>query len=471
MFGRFRAKKQEKNLDDLREKGRKRHQKKGWFTQKAEAIVDTFSVDPHRKMERKFVSYIMAFMIFITGVGLSVTHIVHVNNVKQMTVDGAGTTKTFSRSGSNITLLKSHVSSDGETAYIPFEMTDFGKISVNTEHFRVGIHPNGHGKLTYVPSGQFVLFGSSGDGVIILHDKHGIMNEPLNIFIRNTRQLSSSYNKQADSDTDDAVDSGNSQQMKQLEQKYDLLNFSVNPGSKNAVKQYKVNYTVHQPLELYKILFAYQKEFKIKKAIKHDLKAADNNVELANEYRSRLETDGFDVPADPKWVKKSWRPFDAFDWKTHKLANGKSVDDMSSNSGDTTNDPNDDPDKSDYPDTLKGKDGQTMNSNSGSSQGGLADQNNNQSGNDSDDDNSTSPATLWQQLTAAWDQVKQLKRDAYVTQPIQLYQAQQDAKRQAKGMSYVGSPNVTVRGKVKIENTKPTKQNVKVMLQQQKKSK
>lgn len=395
------------------------------------SFFDLLASSKHKKMERRALSFIIAIFLFISGSTIAVTHHLKQLKIQEATVDSAGAKANFSKNGTQLTLGNTHLSKDGKTAYIPITFGSMETLSTDANHYKVRIAAK-HEPLTYKPTGTLILFGQSGFGLVELHSSTGIKNQPLHVAIWNEKTI-----KTADSDGNDAATQPTNGSAVTDKKKHDSVMFDVNPGSVKARHNHRVNATTKQPYRLYADIYLVKQMVAIDKQIAKDKKIISQQKETAAEQKRRLKVMGFKVPKDPKWMSNSWRPYDAYDSKTHKLKNGGDLATASDNMSP------DDPDNVRFPDALKGPNGATTNDDTQQP----AQQNSDSS---TTNDHSSDAGDSWNELQNSWTAIRTAKRNMYVTEEAQRWIIESQAKRDVRAMSIMKSDRFAVFGKVKV---------------------
>lgn len=362
--------------------------------------------DPHHIIERQSVWMATSVVLLIGGFGYSQMHYNHRQYETLMTVDQSGSTATFSKTSSTtLTLGKTHLSTNGKTAFIPITFNSTDNVGIHANNYKVYVGASTGKKMSYKVRGQMIMYGSNGRAVIVLKSNKKITNEPLALFILNNKKVSTVDEADADSTIEN---NGTSSEFG----KYDVAAFKVNPGAIDVKRHDRLDAQTFQVQTIYEEMFGSSDIKTIHKQIAKDNKQIDTYKNAATALVERLQSEGYAVPSEPAWMKTSWRPFDAVNLETGRTANGKSA---LSYQPDSSSD--NDQDSVKFPDNLKNSDGTTTddaNNDSSSSS----------SSSSSDNPNGTTqsnPSTQWTNLQTAWSQIKTLKRDIYVTQYTQLY--------------------------------------------------
>ncbi|WP_025020352.1 hypothetical protein [Ligilactobacillus equi] len=315
------------------------------------------SFGKHSKFERQTLSFAICFVALIFSASMCLYHNYSVKKQEALTVTSAGKRVVFSRTKAQLTLDKMHWSKDRKTTYIPFSFDSIKNLSTDANDYRVFVK-SAYGPLTYKPTGNLVLFGSTGRGVLIIHSAKKIPNEVLNVYIENRFRLRS-----ADSNEQDYADISAVQGDKGFEEyfkKHDMLTFTVSPGATNIKKNSRVTSSVKTPVKLYTQLFDVGDVRDVKKSIAKDKKQIKLYTETANKLKGNLENAGYAITVQPKWMKENWKPYDYVNPKTGKYLNGQQVGSKISGT---------DPDDIIYPPSLTNKDGvSTSNTNADDAQ-------------------------------------------------------------------------------------------------------
>lgn len=419
----------DKQDDVLRDKKKPESQ----HTTQWKKAFNTLKLDKHRRLERRIVFTGCALFILLSGVGISHHHKAVQDYLESQQLTNYNSQVTFSKSTSvSMTIQKLRISNDGKTAFIPFTFSDLSSISADADNYYVIVLPT-TGKLQYYPSGQFILFGTSGRGVIELHNEGGFKSQPLRVLLRNDKNLSGSDD---DANSDITDESGST--ISAVEQKYDMLDFTVNPGGSDA-SSIGVG-SSNTPTELYNALFGQADAKKVTDDNKSAQKQINTDKARAAEYRQRLATQGFNVPADPKWMADDWKPYD---WVQdngvpYNLRNKVTAQQQYQSAADgNLNAPTDntnDPDSVKFPDVLKRADGSTTNQTGSISTPGQSDANNGNTVNG----NSQNPSDTWSSLQDVWNDVHEQKRRIYSVNALTLFQIKVFGDQQ-KQLASVGS--------------------------------
>lgn len=396
-------------------------------------FYDTLRFNKHKKLERRIVYTGAALFVLLLGMGVSWHHKSYVEYLQAQRLTTYDTDVAFSKSsGVSMQLSNLKLSKDGKTVFIPFTFSNLDSISSDANNYSIIVLPT-DGNLKYYPSGQFILFGTSGRGVITLHNETGFPSEPLRILIRNDKDLGMS-----DSDANGDIDDSSDSLIQALETKYDMLDFTINPGAVNKKKHPVVDVdSSNTPTQLYDVLFGAEDNKIIDKNDSDARKAISNDIKQAGEYRQRLQTEGFKVPNDPAWIADNWKPYDwvqddgvpynmrtklTADQQKQRALDGTLQTPSGSDSG---------PDAVNFPGALKRSDGSTTDD--GAAGAGV-------SGGNGINGSSIAPSTTWSNLQNVWNDVLSQKRTIYTVDAMSRYQIKVFGDQQ-KQLASVGSKN------------------------------
>lgn len=393
-----------------------------------------FSVnyDEHTKFEKQTLRFILCFSWLIISVIMCFYTDYSVTKNRALTTTSAGTQTKFSRSHTTFTLKKMHWSADRHTTYVPFQFESTKNLSIDANDYKVTVLP-AYGSIHYRPTGNLVLFGKTGSGVIIITSEKKIPNEVLSIYIENTAELKTSDMDNSQDVADISAVKGD-KGFEDYFKKHDILKFTVSPGAKNISKTNRVKANIDQPEKLYTELFGMYDVSNVEKKIKQDKKKIRLYTKTAEKLQNNLERSGYAIIDKPKWLDSNWRPYDYVDPTSGRYSNGQRV-------GTKIN--ADDPDDIVYSDMP-------IKNNSSDFEGNKTEVEKSLTG--STVDNSDKQATeWWTSLIASWDSIKEAKRDWMVDQNTKLYEIKYMTLEQAKQMSVGSSSNFRVRGKVNVK--------------------
>lgn len=377
----------------------------------------------------------MGFVLCISALLFSIImcfyHNYSVLKERALTTTSAGTQTTFSKSHVTFTLDKMHWSDDGRTTYIPFQFESTRNLSIDANDYKITVVP-AYGSIHYKPTGNMVLFGSTGRGAIIINAGKKVPNEVLSIYIENISKIKTS---DMDNSSADISAVRGDKGFEEFFKKHDILKFTVSPGAKNIGKNQRISATLNDPIQLYTQLFGVYDVSSVEKKIKQDKDKIRLYTRTAEKLQGNLERSGYAITDKPKWLNDNWKPYDYVDPITGKYSNGQKV-------GDKIN--ADDPDDMVYSnlplknnqDNITGSERSEVEKSLDESSMGSSDQ---------------KATEWWSALTAAWDSIREAKRDWMVDQNTELYNIKYTKLQQAKQMSVGSSSQFKVRGKVVIK--------------------
>lgn len=274
-------------------------QKKGKF----EAIKASISKGRHRKMEHLSRNFIIATSIFVLGGAYSVYHGNVLLEQKQESVTSAGSKVKFSKTTAQMTLGSAYTTSDKATTFVPVTFSDMSALSTNAEDYYILVS-RGSNAFSYSPNVQLVLFGETGRAAFIVNGSPRIANEAFQVVLRNDKLL-------VDKDTEGKGFSNNMKGFGDAAKLYDMLTFTINPGADSVRKTKELTSDNIAADDLYRVLFGNDDV----DVIKEDIKKSRKNIELAEkkikEYRERLDRNGYELPEEPAYMAKNWKPENA----------------------------------------------------------------------------------------------------------------------------------------------------------------
>ncbi len=390
-----------------------------------ERLQVKFKYSKHRVIERKIRAFVIAAALLFSGMAMSVIegHFKNLEKAKETTP--YGTSISFSKTNAKLTYDKPMISKDFKTAYIPFSINDMGELSTNSNDYKLFIQAES-GELTYSPTGQFVLFGETGRGAIILHSSMKIKNQPVRIYIRNDKNLSK---EKRVSD----VESTSKNALTQARNKYDILFFTVNPNANDIPISEDLSTKEINVTTLYKTLFANNEVTAIKDAIKEDVEEIEHQKQRVEELRERLKRNGYSVPNNPQTLNDNWKPKNALSIDIDSnLEQGFIKDEVKVKEelSDVAQD-NVTSDTEVFDQALKRDDG-TLSSDTVNS---------------GDVSNGNSASEMWSELQKTWGTIEKTKKDIYVNQAKKLYNVQRDVDRQNSISSISDADRFSILGK------------------------
>lgn len=403
--------------------------------------------DPHHVIERQTIWIGCSVGLLIGGVAVSQIHYNHVRYEQLMRVDQSGATSHFSKTQNTVlTLGKTHLSSDHKTAYIPLTFSSTDNVGIHAKDYRFYVTAASGKAMTYKVRGNFIMYGTTGRGVLVLHSPTKIQNQPLALFVINQKKVSTVDQADEDNTMDQA--SADTTEFG----KYDVAPFKINPGAIDVAKHSKIDAKATDPLPIYEQLFGAGDTRQIYKAINKDKTQIEKYNKAADALIERLKDAGYDVPKSPAWMAKDWQPDDAINLKTGKTRNGKNALTYHPQTTDNASSNNQ------YPTNLTNRDGTTTADAS-------ADRQNNSDSSSSDADanaesgnanaiggTATDPASQWQNLQQAWNEVETLKTNLYVTQYQRLYRNRHQSKSVLRQTTIGPGHAVVQKGKVEVKD-------------------
>lgn len=418
-------------------------------------FINLFKFDSHRQIERRIFYFAAALGLLIIGVGVSKFHATAVAKEQALKTTAYKTEIGFSKTDATMKLGKVAISTDRHRAFIPFELSTSsdsggGNLSINAKNYRV-LYAAASGDLTYKPKGQFVLFGDTNRGMIMLQSATPIQNQPVTVVVRNEKNLRGGATVTPSADISD------DQGMAKLQKRYDMAYFKVNPGARNAVDKPDFSLDKGTPTaeKLYQSFYG-DKDLKVvNKDVKKRKQRIKDQMALMEEYKHRLKLDGYKVPADPGWIKDGWKPYDYVDPKTGEIGRGKDKlkagTDIDTGSGD--------PDDVQYADDLQRIDGKgSMNSDAEQNDSGNNDDIIDEDADSTEDEQATiggsqqEPEQIWQSLQDTWNNIRANKRGLMVNDNKSFYLIKSQVAEQKQQASMGPAKKFEVRGSVKVED-------------------
>lgn len=404
--------------------------------------------DRHHGIERYTIGLALAVSLLTGGFVVSQVNFHHLQYEELMKVDGAGSTTNFSKTkGVVLTLGRMRLSSNRKTAYVPITFSSTDSVGIKAKDYRFYVTDSSKKPMKYKVRGNFIMYGTTGRGVLVLQSPTRIVNEPLVLFIINQKHVQTIDENNEDNTMANA--SGDQFNFG----RFDVAPFKINPGAIEVQQHRRVDTDPTDLIAVYEQMFGSGDISKIQKRIESDKKTIRKNEEAAAALRERLEDAGYEVPKNPDCMKNSWRPSDMINLKTGRTMDGKHSALSYNPEGDVTNlDPG-----NKYPKTLKNKDGSTMDDATRQSQSESDDSSSVSNANASSNANNqiggtaTDPIQQWQQLQQTWQNVFAAKRDIYVTRYQQLYSVRHQERHVTEHATIGPMKSVKQVGKVEVE--------------------
>lgn len=421
---------------------------------------------PHHTIERQTIYVATVLTLLGSGFVVSQVRYNHLRYEQLMKVDQAGASSTFSKStNTTLTLGKTRLSPSRHTAYIPITWSSTDQVGIKAKNYRFYITSASHKPMRYKFTGNFVMYGTDGRGILVLHSPNKIQNQPLVMFVVNQRHVPTADEEQEANQLDQS--DGDTRQFG----KFDVAPFKINPGAIDVQKRDRLNLPVDDMQGLYETVFGSADARKIHKSIEQDQKDIKEQIAIAEGLRERLEDAGYKVPKNPSWLKSDWKPAYAVNVNTGKTANGHDA---------LTYEPDEDSDGQDnssdnygLPRSLKNSDGTTTDdanqnsdsdsdspnassSSSATRDNGMGDNNDHQADNDSNTNankiggTSSDPSKQWQDLQTAWLKIRADKEDIYFAQAKRLYRIRKQERGILSHATLGPSKAIVQRGKVEV---------------------
>ena len=362
----------------------------------------------------------------------------------------------FSKSDTGITLGKPVMSEDGTTTYIPMTFESMANLPTDADSYVVYLLAT-DGKLSYKPVGQFILYSTSGRGVLKITSPTGIKNEVVQVMVKNTKELGSN-----DVVNEETVTKANESKdvMEQLKSKTDIAMFTVNLAGKSIKRDAKLNGDVDTSY-LYRRFFANEAVKELRKDVEKTQKQIERLYTKSDEIREILTRDGYAVPDTPSVATKDGFPSIVYPIKFDGDLDTGFVNDSDREAVNTAivqqaqvkNDETVTVDDS----SVSSGEGVTyqelgtlprnLNKNDGTNSGDLINKTKNES-------NAKSASEYWNELVSVWQQIVTYKKTIYQDKALELYQIQLDYERQVDSVTVGSSKNFNVLGKVEVEKSK-----------------
>ena len=313
------------------------------------------------------------------------------------------------------------------------------------------------GKLSYKPVGQFILYSTSGRGVLKITSPTGIKNEVVQVMVKNTKELGSN-----DVVNEETVTKANESKdvMEQLKSKTDIAMFTVNLAGKSIKRDAKLNGDVDTSY-LYRRFFANEAVKELRKDVEKTQKQIERLYTKSDEIREILTRDGYAVPDTPSVATKDGFPSIVYPIKFDGDLDTGFVNDSDREAVNTAiaqqaqvkNDETVTVDDS----SVSSGEGVTyqelgtlprnLNKNDGTNSGDLINKTKNES-------NAKSVSEYWNELVSVWQQIVTYKKTIYQDKALELYQIQLDYERQVDSVTVGSTKNFNVLGKVEVEKSK-----------------
>lgn len=372
-------------------------------------LLDTLKLNKHYRLERKIAYIGTASFFLIAGLGWSTVNALSYQHEQTLKTVSYNTEISFTKTANvDMTINNVYLTTNRKRAYITFSFSNMDNLSVRAKNYYTFIQ-SAQGvtePMSYHASGQFILFGNTGNGCFVIDTPDKISNEPITIILRNDKNL-----RDPDSIAT-ANNSASSDVLGDYAKKYDLLYFKVNLGARNVDKVSHLDGDINGE-KLYSKFFAQPQRDDVEQLNKSYLKRIKSAEAQVKELRYRLSKAGYVLPDNPRWLNDDWRPYDSINSETGLLENGLGSSAVLSDGSIN------DPDNISYPNDLDREDNNgTLLTNP----------------------TSDSDASTYSKLQDYWNSIKQLKRKIYVNNNKSLAKINAEQREQKTAVS-IGSPS------------------------------
>lgn len=384
----------------------------------------------------------IALAILVLGSGYTLSYVTHKQRVKERSLTQTIFNRDlrFSRSETGVMIDQPITTIDHKKAYIPLEVSNMDNFSTNAEDYKIMVQGAG-GVMSFEPTGQLIVYGTSGKMVLVIDSPVAIPNEVTRIFIRHNKNLVGSpevSDKELAKSVRTSEDAINA-----VKQQYDILDFTVNLGGRSIIVDDSPELQDKPDVGLlYVNFFANRKVEEVNDRLVEIESELETKVIKSDELRKSLEMEGYKVPATPRIVKDGEHsimrlPVDlegnvleGFVTADDRARMAKQVNKDMTNSGSANEDVksiNSLPSDLVNGDGLKTSDPISAIADSGKS-----------------------PAVYWDNLKSTWSEIERLKYERDVTQALLLYQIQIDYERQVKNATFSKPDEFAILGKIKL---------------------
>lgn len=263
---------------------------KDTFGVKLKALRDKFKLGPHHRMERftiMFGSTLTLMLVFVVMGFFAYQS--KVGNLEENTPIITNEFR-YSLSGQKGTVNKVLSNSDQTDVIFLIEMRSIDNMSIDTKNYELFITNNKRKGMTYEPEVTFGLFGSTGYGFIRFENDEPIPQDILNVTIRANEKLTTGK-----SSTPDEEDGSFAE--------HDQARIVINPGANGIdVADGVDSFDTSDPINLYRILVAQEKDEEIHEKIDTQLQFMRDLLAKEREYINRIETAGYVAPERPWFI-------------------------------------------------------------------------------------------------------------------------------------------------------------------------
>jgi hypothetical protein len=407
--------------------------KKDNIVKKQRDLLRKLKLDSHRKIERKIFATGASILLMGAGLTLSVIHMNEYKIEQSRKLTGYSSEVQFSKTGTKMNLMRPIYINKGHTYILPVKFKDMSVLSTDANDYRVFISGVKEA-LGYKPSGQFMLFGSTGYGAVVVQSATGFTDQPVRIAIKNVKNLQTQNVK------DDMKLDTNDNAVDAAKKRFDILLFQQNLGAID-IKENKALTNDSNASQYYTEIVGNKQVSDIQKQIKDARTKIVTLLNRAQEFRTRLERDGYTVPDNPAWFDEKYVPVSSPKVNLEgALESGliassdieKSIKE-SRNSSEETQQSIGQSEKTEYAQYLTRPDGtSTM------------------------DDNEVAKVSAgdWAELTSIWTQILSVKQDIYIKKATELMNVQLSVNQQEMQSTIGKSKYFIINGPVKIDTAK-----------------
>lgn len=417
-------------------KGKAKKDKKAYEETFLGRTMAKMNMNKHRKMERTLRSFVMASSVLLVGGGYAL-YSAHQQNVaeahKETPIDGI---VSFSKTQSSFTVGQVYRSTDSRTAYIPLTFDKMDELSTDANDYTILLY-NENEKYTYKADMKLVMFGATGNAVIVVNGAPEIGSEPLRVFLRNDKSMAGVLEGTDDTMVGDSVD------MMAASKAFDIAMFMVNPGADNVKVNKALSGKKLDAMTIYQEAVSKPAVKLVQDSIKESRKTIKDTVKLVDEYEARLKREGYEVPERPVYMKEDWMPanrapvdVDSTITKgfiVESAVVGKpAIDDEDAQNADlVVDEPQDE--EHEFAEYLTRDDGTTTMDTEGA-------------------DGVNSAQNEWAKLIELYESVQQEKMSIYVDYGQSLYSIQRELERQNRTATIGLDERFRLIGKVKLGN-------------------
>lgn len=416
----------------------------------ATSLRNRFRFGQHHGIEVRAAAVGIALVLFVGGYSIA-TYQGYQYDVKQeeLTTPLSSSDLAFSHDPNATVSLQPLVRSRvGNVVYIPFSIGSMQNLSTSADDYKLYIIPTRRFATLQKFKAELVLFGTTGNACIKLSSDEPIKPQTIQIALISNKNLSAT--DQSGESNDLQNNTTNQKGLQSLESKYNMVDFSSNPGAERNVREQRIASGATWS-DVYNMCFADTQRRAIYNKIDSQKTKIEQYKETANSYRERLEKMGYQVPKNPNFWNDDWRPANTVNIHTGMMKSGIMATDaiangtVNSNNGSNNSsadvaDLNKMPQYLDNPrlgkNAMYNADQEIQNNN----------QNNNNQTNNQQQQNNDDPYTMWTTLKNQWQQILNAKQTIYITDHYGLYQINNEMKQNAmSGVSVQSQKHVTIK--------------------------